>query len=129
MDNFFQDSNGGYGEEGVSLQLEHSNRSGREEEGIHESQQSQSDSDLDRTDFEEHQPLLDSSDNNDSEDDQHNIRSFPTRRIPRRNDDTSDSEASLSSSDDDNSSSKFTLGMRNSVRNLISSNHKMTDSP
>ena len=35
--NFFQDSNGGsYGEEGVSLQSEHSDRSGREEEGIHE---------------------------------------------------------------------------------------------
>ncbi len=130
--NFFQDSNGGsYGEEGVSLQSEHSNRSGREEEGIHESQQSQSDSDLDRTDFEEHQPLLDSSDNNDTEDDQHNIRSFPTRRIPRRNDDTSDSEASLESSDDDENSSSFLRNNRQIGRttdNPINSNRRITRS-
>ncbi len=45
IDNYYEDgSSGDYGDEGVSLfQLGNNNGSGREEEGMHERQQSQSD--------------------------------------------------------------------------------------
>ena len=44
MDNYYEDgSSGDYGDEGVSFILGNNNGSGREEEGMHKRQQSQSD--------------------------------------------------------------------------------------